>query len=287
MAAECTPRSLVMLDEVGRGTSTHEGSALCAALLEWLDTRRITAVFATHLHEIDARLEKLGRPLPTLVRKCLPATTNALTGEIQMSFALSDGVCKSSHALHAARHAGVPAEIIARAQQLLDEDEDEYDDEPPIAPPIPTQISAGINVTEAALGALASLDGSSGADAAQRQLAAVSELLRAVSGRRELIHIPQDWAPPPQLRGRSCVYVLQRVAASGEPGALYVGESDAIDRRLKEHRHARKRTAKHAEALECVLVEVGSKSEALELEEQMIHRLKDVGLAHVLNVAHA
>ena len=47
MTTECTPRSLVMLDEIGRGSSTVEGAALSAALLEWLDTRRIGCLFAT------------------------------------------------------------------------------------------------------------------------------------------------------------------------------------------------------------------------------------------------
>ena len=96
MASECTPRSLVMLDEIGRGTATHEGSALCAALLEWLDHRRISTIFATHLHEIDERLACMP-PLRRLHRKCLPARTDPLTGELQMSFTLADGVCTTSH----------------------------------------------------------------------------------------------------------------------------------------------------------------------------------------------
>ena len=75
MASECTPRSLILLDEIGRGTSSKEGSALSAALLEWLDAKGMRAVFATHLHEIEDHLERRGReappkaPLTSLQRK--------------------------------------------------------------------------------------------------------------------------------------------------------------------------------------------------------------------------
>ncbi len=99
MTSECSSHSLVMLDELGRGTSTVEGSALCAALLEWLDERSIPAVFATHLHEIESRLGALP-PLRSLSHKCLPAST-APDGSIQMSFTLTDGVRRrASHGAH-------------------------------------------------------------------------------------------------------------------------------------------------------------------------------------------
>ena len=60
---------------------------------------------------------------------------------------------------------------------------------------------------------------------------------------------------------------------------MYVGESDAIGRRLEEHR---KRFG--AARVHCVVLEVGSKSEAIELEARAVSRLQQLGLARVLNV---
>ena len=270
MAAECTPNSLVMLDEIGRGTSTHEGSALCAAILEWLDERRIGAIFATHLHEIDGRLIQLGRPLQSLVRKCLPAVSDTTTGALKMSFTLADGVCKTSYALHAATRAKLPAEIIARAEELLAADDN---DGVNAAAPL-------VDVEAAAADARALLSDNNyddDDDAAAQQLAAASEVLKSLSGQSELVRISSGWVPPPRLRGRSCVYVLQRGG-----GSLYVGESDSIGRRLKEHRSV----CDGGEVGECLLVEVGSKSEALQLEELTIRKLKEMEVALVRNVAH-
>ena len=65
-------------------------------------------------------------------------------------------------------------------------------------------------------------------------------------------------------------------------GSLYVGESDSIGRRLKEHRSV----CDGGEVGECLLVEVGSKSEALQLEELTIRKLKEMEVALVRNVAH-
>jgi DNA mismatch repair ATPase MutS len=69
MTSECSSYSLVMLDEIGRGTSSREGAALGVALLEWLEDKGMSAVFATHLFEIEALIGSLkGRPLDALRR---------------------------------------------------------------------------------------------------------------------------------------------------------------------------------------------------------------------------
>ena len=292
-----------MLDELGRGTSTTEGSALCAALLEWLDTRRIPAVFATHLHEIDSRLDALP-PLTTLSRKCLPATTHP-DGSVKMSFTLADGVCRDSLALHAARCAGLPADLMARAESLMKLEDDEGGEgvggtaaarrEGGGLPAL--DVDGGdlerAKATKAAKAAkaaeaegMAAVDVSPAAaqlreETARQMLSTASQVLHELSGRKELVHINADWRPPPRLSGRSCVYLLQ-LAGEGSAGSLYVGESDAIERRLKEHRRS------HASRkVECVLVEVESKTAALQLEELMIRRLKEMGVARVRNVAHS
>ena len=119
MTTECTPRSLVMLDEIGRGTSTVEGAALSAALMEWLDTRRIGCLFATHLHEIFPLLDRRAAgPLASLRRVCLGVEPRT-DGGVSFLYTLQDGACTFSHAMHAARAAGLPADLIARAEALI------------------------------------------------------------------------------------------------------------------------------------------------------------------------
>ena len=292
MASECGASSLVLLDEVGRGTSTSEGSALCAALLEWLDERRIPAVFATHLHEIDTRLETLP-PLTTLSRMCLPASASA-DGRVEMSFTLEEGVCRTSLALHTARAAGLPPEMLARAEGLLAAE---------LAAAADADDGAVATATTAEGEGAAAGDvvgvtggGAAGAPELGGVLSTAAEVLRMLSGADELVHVEPDWMPPPRLSGRSCVYLLHLGSAHGaatdeadrgatggaQGGSLYVGESDAIDRRLQQHRR------KNADrTLRCVLVEVESKSAARELEELTIRKLKEMDVAHVRNVANA
>ena len=148
MTSECTSRSLVLLDEIGRGTSPKEGAALSAALLEWLDDRRMAAVFATHLHTIEDHLA--GRatatpprpPLRRLERKCLEVLEEAVVGDggggggngdatkataatrLAMTYKLVDGVCDHSYALAVAESAGLPSALVARAQELMAHDVD-------------------------------------------------------------------------------------------------------------------------------------------------------------------
>ena len=83
------------------------------------------------------------------------------------------------------------------------------------------------------------------------------------------------------------MYVLQQAPDGGSEGSLYVGESDSIARRLKEHRATTAKEGGRVESLACVLVEVASKSEALALEELAIRRLKERRVGYVRNVAKA
>ena len=107
MTTECTPRSLVMLDEIGRGTSTVEGAALSAALLEWLDTRRIGCLFATHLHEIFSSSTAAPPARSPRSAASASASSRALTAASR-SCTRCRTACTFSHAMHAARAAGLP-----------------------------------------------------------------------------------------------------------------------------------------------------------------------------------
>lgn len=102
---DCTPRSLVLLDEIGKGTSARDGAALSGALLEALDAVPVTAVFATHLHEL------FDLPLATRhlawKRMGMEGEGEGEGGEgVRWTYRLEDGRCADSMALHTARWVG-------------------------------------------------------------------------------------------------------------------------------------------------------------------------------------
>ena len=117
-----SPASLVMIDEIGKGTSSREGSVLAAAILEELVARKVTGIFATHLHEIfdlpDLRLDgcQLKRMGTAVVRDA--ETNRAL--RLESSFVLEDGICTDSLAVETARAVGgvVLAGVCDRAAEL-------------------------------------------------------------------------------------------------------------------------------------------------------------------------
>jgi DNA mismatch repair protein MutS len=111
---QATPRSLVILDEIGRGTATWDGLALAWAVLEALHDRlRCRALFATHFHELTA----LGPRLPEL--RLAHLRVKEWKGEVVFLHAVAEGAADRSYGLHVAKLAGVPREVIARARTVL------------------------------------------------------------------------------------------------------------------------------------------------------------------------
>lgn len=123
-----TPRSLVILDEVGRGTSTVDGLALASAILQDLAQRvRCFSLFATHYHE----LVPFAASLPTV----RPMRTEVLEqgGTIVFTHRLQDGAADSSYGLEVARIAGLPESVLAHAKAFLAKDLDGTKPVPPSA----------------------------------------------------------------------------------------------------------------------------------------------------------
>src|SRR5205085_2991553 len=109
-----TPRSLVILDEIGRGTSTYDGVSLAWAITEHLHTQTgCRALFATHYHE----LAQLAQTLPNL------RNYNVLVREWQDDIVflhkISAGSADKSYGIHVARLAGVPRDVLDRAKAVL------------------------------------------------------------------------------------------------------------------------------------------------------------------------
>ena len=112
-----TPRSLVLLDEVGRGTSTFDGLAIAWAVTEELHERGRGAkvLFATHYHELTALAERLPR-----VRN-FHVAVREWNDEIVFLHKVRPGGTDRSYGIQVARLAGLPAVVIARAKAILGE----------------------------------------------------------------------------------------------------------------------------------------------------------------------
>ena len=112
---QATPRSLVILDEIGRGTATYDGLAIAWACAEALhDTNRCRALFATHYHEL-ARLE--GR-LAHVANLSLRA--KEWNGDLVFLHEARPGPADRSYGVQVAKLAGVPPSVVARARAVLE-----------------------------------------------------------------------------------------------------------------------------------------------------------------------
>ena len=111
---QATPRSLVVLDEIGRGTATYDGLAIAWACAEALhDTNRCRALFATHYHEL-ARLEQ------RLSACCnLSMRAKEWNGELVFLHEAVQGAADRSYGVQVAKLAGVPSAVVARARHVL------------------------------------------------------------------------------------------------------------------------------------------------------------------------
>src|ERR687894_390944 len=109
-----TERSLVILDEVGRGTSTYDGMSLAWAIAEYLhDDVQALTLFATHYHE----LTRLAELLPGCRNH--KATVEEIGGEIVFLHRIEEGAESSSYGVHVARLAGLPRQVTDRAGEIL------------------------------------------------------------------------------------------------------------------------------------------------------------------------
>ena len=111
-----TERSLVILDEVGRGTSTFDGLSIAWATLEFLhNTLACRGLFATHYHE----LTNLRSILTSLA--CYTMDVKEWQGDVIFLHAVKPGTADRSYGIHVAKLAGVPSEVLTRAEQVLEQ----------------------------------------------------------------------------------------------------------------------------------------------------------------------
>jgi len=111
-----TDKSLVILDEVGRGTSTYDGLSLAWAVTEYIATKiKCRTLFATHYHELTELAE-----LFTNVKNCNVAVREWMDEVVFLHKILPGGTDKS-YGIHVAKLAGVPKSILNRSKEILEE----------------------------------------------------------------------------------------------------------------------------------------------------------------------
>jgi len=267
----CGKKSLVFVDELGRGTSPKDGTCLAGAVLEAMAKAGMSGVFATHLHTV-LNLPLKGRDRIKMKRMAFQERANGDGGsDYVWTYKMQDGFCSNSLALVTAAKFGLPDSILQRAKffgSTLDDEQsindlarnendseleqEEYDDA--------HQESHESN-------------GKSGTPSEKKKsLQQAMYIAEEIVGKHErAIRIPPQWTSPPALEGRSCVYILE---LGSHPPRYYVGETDSLHRRLLQHR------AKGGEWLQltaAALPIIGGKSQARVVESLVIRKLAKAG----------
>ena len=112
-----TPRSLVLLDEIGRGTSTYDGVSIAWAIAEHLhetSKHRPLTLFATHYHELNDMSQRLSRIVNVNV------SVKEMNGKVVFLRKLAPGGSNHSFGIHVARLAGMPRTLVLRAEDVLE-----------------------------------------------------------------------------------------------------------------------------------------------------------------------
>jgi DNA mismatch repair protein MutS len=116
-------RSLVLLDEIGRGTSTYDGISIAWAMVEYLHESKLRAktIFATHYHELNEMENSFSRV------KNYNISIKELNNKVIFLRKLKRGGSEHSFGIHVARMAGMPRSVVGRAEEILKELEQSHD----------------------------------------------------------------------------------------------------------------------------------------------------------------
>ena len=109
-----TDRSFILLDEIGRGTSTYDGVAIAWAVAEYIATRiKARCIFATHYHELNV----MTNTYPMI--KNYRITISEENGEIEFLRKVVQGGASRSYGIQVAKMAGLPQAVVSRSQELM------------------------------------------------------------------------------------------------------------------------------------------------------------------------
>ena len=111
---KATPQSLILFDELGRGTATYDGMALAQSIIEYIHDRTgAKTLFATHYHELTALSETLTR------LENVHVATLERDGQVTFLHKIESGPADKSYGIHVAKIAGLPEELLERADAIL------------------------------------------------------------------------------------------------------------------------------------------------------------------------
>jgi DNA mismatch repair protein MutS len=128
---QATERSLIILDEIGRGTATFDGLSIAWAVVEHLhNTTKARSLFATHYHE----LTELTETLASLA--CHTMKVKEWKGELVFLHEVVKGTADRSYGIHVAKLAGLPQPVIARATEILHQLETQHSQQVPASLPL-------------------------------------------------------------------------------------------------------------------------------------------------------
>jgi DNA mismatch repair protein MutS len=157
---QASPRSLVILDEIGRGTATFDGLSIAWATVEHLhDVNKCRALFATHFHELTALAARLDRLHNATVK------VKEWRGDVVFLHEVVPGSADHSYGIQVAKLAGLPASVIERARLVLSKLEQDdrakpkgFEDLPLFAAPYAPPQKSPDDVYELMVAAIAALN---------------------------------------------------------------------------------------------------------------------------------
>ncbi|MDN3014665.1 DNA mismatch repair protein MutS [Paenibacillus sp. BSR1-1] len=139
--ANATQNSLILFDEIGRGTSTYDGMALAQAIIEYIHNRiGAKTLFSTHYHELTVLEDEL------LKLKNIHVSAIEHNGKVVFLHKIKEGPADKSYGIHVAQLAELPAELIERANEILTALE-----QPDVVQPVPVKLETKVEEKPAQL----------------------------------------------------------------------------------------------------------------------------------------
>ena len=127
-----TPHSLVILDEVGRGTATYDGLSIAWSVIEYLhDQNKCRSLFATHYHELTALANRMDKIALYTMR------VKEWQGDIVFLHEIMKGATDRSYGIHVGKLAGLPESVVHRAENILNQLEEKKQEQKPLFDDLP------------------------------------------------------------------------------------------------------------------------------------------------------
>ena len=109
---KCTKDSFIIIDELGRGTSTKDGEAIATAVLDFLKTKSSYTLFSTHYHKLVSSYEEVDK---------LFVKYKENKDDILFLYKMEKGICTDSHGIFVAKMANIPDTILKRTKEIKEE----------------------------------------------------------------------------------------------------------------------------------------------------------------------